>query len=142
MDTPRRLDANRAWPVLLAKRLVSVGPEPGIAVLNQGISGNQVLRDGAGISAQARFDRDVLSQAGVKWMILLEGINDINLHTRVSPEVPIFTSDDLTSDDLIGAYVQLIERAHTHGIKVIGATMTPEEGVWIASKKGKKFGRQ
>ena len=133
------LDANRAWPVLLGKRLVSVGPKPGIAVLNQGISGNQVLRDGAGISAQARFDRDVLSQAGVKWMILLEGINDINLHTRVSPEVPLFTSDDLTSDDLIGAYVQLIERAHTHGIKVIGATMTPEEGVWIATKRGEEI---
>jgi lysophospholipase L1-like esterase len=133
------LDANRAWPTLLAKRLVSVGPEPGTAVLNQGISGNQVLRDGAGTSAQARFDRDVLSQAGVKWMILLEGINDINLHTRVSPEIPIFTSDDLTSDDLIGAYVQLIERAHTHGIRVIGATMTPEEGVWITSKKGEEI---
>ncbi len=130
------LDKNHAWPTLLAKRLASVGSQPGIAVVNQGISGNQVLRDGAGISALARFDRDVLSQAGVKWMILLEGINDINLHSRISPEVPVSTSDDLTSDDLIGAYVQLIERAHTHGIKVIGATLTPEEGVWIASKKG------
>jgi lysophospholipase L1-like esterase len=120
-------------------RLAPVGSKPGIAVVNQGISGNQVLRDGAGISALARFDRDVLSQAGVKWMILLEGINDINLHTRISPEVPLPTSDDLTSDDLIGAYVQLIERAHTHGIKVIGATLTPEEGVWIASKKGEEI---
>ena len=132
------MDANRAWPALLAKRLASVGPQPGIAVVNQGISGNQVLRDGAGVSALARFDRDVLSQAGVKWMILLEGINDINLHTRVSPQVPLPTSDDLTSDDLIGAYVQLIERAHTHGIKVVGATITPEEGVWIASKRGEE----
>jgi lysophospholipase L1-like esterase len=133
------LDANRAWPELLGKRLVAVGSQPSIAVLNQGISGNQVLRDGAGISAQARFDRDVLSQAGVKWMILLEGINDINLHTRVTPELPLSTSDDLTSDDLIGAYLQLIEQAHTHGIKVIGATMTPEEGVWIASKRGEEI---
>jgi lysophospholipase L1-like esterase len=133
------LDTNHAWPALLAKRLAPVGSQPGIAVVNQGISGNQVLRDGAGISALARFDRDVLSQAGVKWMILLEGINDINLHTRISPEVPLPTSDDLTSDDLIGAYVQLIERAHTHGIKVIGATLTPEEGVWIASKKGEEI---
>jgi lysophospholipase L1-like esterase len=131
------LDANHAWPALLAKRLVSVGSQTGLAVLNQGISGNQVLRDGAGISAQARFDRDVLSQAGVKWMILLEGINDINLHTRVTPEIPS-TSDDLTSDDLIAAYIQLIERAHTHGIRVVGATMTPEEGVWITSKRGEE----
>ena len=132
------LDANFAWPELLAKRLASGGQGPRIAVVNQGISGNQVLRDGAGVSAQARFDRDVLSQAGVKWMILLEGINDINLHTRITPEIPL-TSDDLTSDDLIGGYMQLIERAHTHGIKVLVATMTPEEGVWIASKRGEEI---
>jgi lysophospholipase L1-like esterase len=131
------LDRNHAWPTLLAKRLISVGSEPGLGVLNQGISGNQVLRDGAGISALARFDRDVLSQAGVKWMILLEGINDINLHTRITPEIPS-TSDDLTSEDLIAAYIQLVERAHTHGIRVVGATMTPEEGVWITSKRGEE----
>jgi len=98
--------------------------------VNQGISGNQVLRDGAGISALARFDRDVLSRPGVKWMILLEGINDINIRGR-NPG-----PDALTTDELIAGYRQLIERAHTAGIRVIGATIMPEEGVPTASERG------
>jgi hypothetical protein len=67
------LDANRALPALLAKRLNSNKVTENVSVVNQGISGNQVLRDGAGLSALARFDRDVLSIAGVRWVILLEG---------------------------------------------------------------------
>jgi lysophospholipase L1-like esterase len=102
-------------------------------VLNMGISGNQVLRDGAGQSALARFDRDVLSRPRVQWMILLEGINDINIRGR-NPG-----PDALTSDDLIGGYRQLIEQAHTHGIKVIGATVMPEEGVPTASERGEQI---
>jgi lysophospholipase L1-like esterase len=124
------LDANKAWPILLAKRLRASKGMPAISVVNQGISGNQVLRDGAGISALARFDRDVLSIAGVRWVILLEGINDINLRGRTDgPE-------SVTSEDLIAGYRQIIERAHTHGIKVIGATLTPEEGVPTMSERG------
>jgi lysophospholipase L1-like esterase len=123
-------DANLAWPALLAKRLAANKATAHIAVLNQGISGNQVLRDGAGISALARFDRDVLSRPGVKWMILLEGINDINIRGRnPGPEA-------LTSEELIAGYRQLIERAHTYGIRVIGATIMPEEGVPTASERG------
>ena len=123
-------DANLAWPTLLAKRLAANKATAHIAVVNQGISGNQVLRDGAGISALARFDRDVLSRPGVKWMILLEGINDINIRGRnPGPEA-------LTSDELIAGYRQLIERAHTAGIRVIGATIMPEEGVPTASERG------
>jgi lysophospholipase L1-like esterase len=127
------LDANRAWPTLLAKRLNSNPGARHISVVNQGISGNQVLRDGAGISALARFDRDVLSIAGVKWVILLEGINDINF--RGWNDGP----DGLTSDDLIAGYKQIIERCHTHGIKVVGATLTPEEGVPTMSERGEKI---
>jgi lysophospholipase L1-like esterase len=127
------LDANRSWPALLAKRLNSNKDLQRIAVVNQGISGNQVLRDGFGISALARFDRDVLSVAGVKWVILLEGINDINMRGRTDgPE-------SVTSDDLIGGYRQIIERAHMHGIKAIGATLTPEEGVPTMSERGEKI---
>jgi lysophospholipase L1-like esterase len=127
------LDANRAWPALLAKRLSLNKDMKHIAVVNQGISGNQVLRDGAGISALARFDRDVLSIAGVRWMILLEGINDINIRGRTDgPEA-------LASDDLIAGYRQIVERAHTHGIKVIGATLTPEEGVPTMSERGEQI---
>jgi lysophospholipase L1-like esterase len=127
------VDANRTWPALLAKRLNSNKGTKHVAVVNQGISGNQVLRDGAGVSALARFDRDVLSIAGVKWVILLEGINDINLRGREAG------SDALTSDDLIAGYRQIIERSHTHGIKVIGATLTPEEGVSTASERGEEI---
>jgi lysophospholipase L1-like esterase len=127
------LDANRAWPALLAKRLNSNKDLPRIAVVNQGISGNQVLRDGFGISALARFDRDVLSIAGVKWVILLEGINDINIRGRADGP------DAVTSDDLISGYRQIIERSHTHGIKVIGATLTPEEGVPTMSERGEQI---
>ena len=129
------LDANRAWPALLAKRLNANRGTQHIAVVNQGISGNQVLRDGAGLSALARFDRDVLSIAGVKWVILLEGINDINIRGRMDGP------DALTSEDLIAGYRQIIERAHTHGIKVIGATLTPEEGVPTASERGEEIRR-
>jgi lysophospholipase L1-like esterase len=126
-------DANQAWPTLLASRLAEKKATAHIAVINQGISGNQVLRDGAGVSALARFERDVLNRAGVKWMILLEGINDINIRGR-NPG-----PNALTSDDLIGGYRQLLDMAHTHGIKVIGATIMPEEGVPTASPRGEEI---
>jgi lysophospholipase L1-like esterase len=97
-----------------------------IGVSNMGISGNRVLLDGAGASALARFDRDVLSQSGVKWVMLLEGINDIG---HIEAGLP-------TADDLIGAYRQIIEMAHTHGIKAIGCTLTPYEGAKYATDAG------
>ena len=78
----------------------------------------------------ARFDRDVLSRPGVKWVILLEGINDINLHGQ------FVGSDALTSEDLIFGYRQIIDRAHTYGIKVVGATIMAEEGVWLSTPVG------
>ena len=116
-------DANMAWPTLLAKRMKENKATQYVAVVNQGISGNQVLRDGAGISALARLDRDVLTRPGVKWVILLEGINDINIRTRPNGPNP------LTAEELIWGYRQIIERCHAQGIKVIGATLTPAEGV-------------
>jgi lysophospholipase L1-like esterase len=126
------LDTDQAWPTLLAKRL-NADKTQRVAVVNQGISGNQVLRDGAGLSALARFDRDVLSRPGVKWVILLEGINDINIRGRVDGP------NALTSDELIWGYRQIIARAHAHGIKVIGATIMPEEGVPTASEPGEQI---
>jgi lysophospholipase L1-like esterase len=125
------VDANTAWPALLAKRLAANNQN--VAVINQGISGNQVVRDGAGVSALARFDRDVLGRPGVKWIILLEGINDINIRGRATgPEA-------LTSDELIAGYRQIIERAHMNEIKVVGATIMPEEGVPTASERGEEI---
>jgi lysophospholipase L1-like esterase len=123
-------DADQMWPTLLAKRLGEKRNGPRISVLNEGISGNEVLRDGAGVSALARLDRDVLSEPGVRWIVLLDGINDINLHGQVTGP------DALVADDLIRGYKEIIARAHLHNIKVMGATLTPEDGVWLAGPVG------
>lgn len=123
------VNANMAWPALLARRFSERGGRR-IAVLNAGISGNQVLRDGAGVSALARFDRDVASEPGVRWVILLEAINDINIHGQITG------SGALTAEDLIAGYQQLIARAHMDHLRIMGATLTPEEGVWLAGPVG------
>jgi len=124
------VDANTAWPALLAKRFSERQGGPRVAVLNAGISGNQVLRDGAGVSALARFDRDVATEPGVRWVVLLEAINDINIHGQVTGPT------GLTADDLIAGYKQLIARAHMDHLKIMGATLTPDEGVWLAGPIG------
>ena len=122
--TTSTVDANRSWPTLLSERLVANPATRDVSVLNMGIAGNQILADGAGVSALARFDRDVISQSGVKWLMILEGINDMNFASlRGNAPGPA-----LTADDLIGGMKQMIERAHTHGIKVIGCTLTPFGG--------------
>ena len=120
-------DTDHSWPSLLARRLAANKATENLAIVNQGISGNRVLGDGAGVSALARFDRDVLSQPGVKWLIVMEGINDIGIGARAG---------SVTADDLIAAHRQLIERAHLHGIKVIGATLTPYGGASYYSDEG------
>jgi lysophospholipase L1-like esterase len=122
-------DANRAWPALLAQRLAGDKRTRHVAVVNQGISGNQVLRNGAGLSMLARFDRDVLSRPGVKWVVLLGGINDINIRGR-------FGTDPLTPEQLIDGYEQIVARSHAHGIRVVGATVTPQEGQRTATAQG------
>jgi lysophospholipase L1-like esterase len=122
-------DSNHNWPSLLAARLAKDKRTAGIGVANMGIGGNRVLYDGSGASALARFDRDVLSQSGVKWVMLLEGINDIGRVGTPTPEAP-------TADDLISAYRQMIEIAHTHGIKVIGCTLTPYQGAGYSREAG------
>ena len=119
--TTSTVDANRSWPSLLSERLVANPATADLSVLNMGIAGNQILADGAGVSALARFDRDVLSQAGVKWLMILEGINDMNFATFAGNT----GGPAVTADDLIGGMKQMIARAHTHGIKVIGCTLTP-----------------
>lgn len=116
-------DTDNSWPSHLARRLAAAGASH-LAVLNQGISGNRVLRDGVGPNALARFDRDVLGMSGVKWMILLESINDIGQGNRAG----IAESDKVTADDVIGAMRQLIEKARSHGIRVVGGTLTAVEG--------------
>ena len=124
-------NANERWPDLLAQRLHSSGKTAKLAVLNQGIGGNRLLREGAGPAALARFDRDVLAQSGAKYLILLEGINDIGV--AFTPKGPGYP---LTADELIVAYKQLADRAHSHGLKVFGATLTPYLGAGYATPQG------
>jgi lysophospholipase L1-like esterase len=124
-------NTNHTWPALLAARLAGNKATSTVGVANVGINGNRVLYDGSGASALARFDRDVLSQSGVKWVMLLEGINDIG---KLSAQPP--TPEAATADDLIAAYRQFIDMAHTHGIKAIGCTLTPYEGAKYATEGG------
>ena len=100
-------NTNNRWPDELARRLAA--QKIPLGVLNEGIAGNRVLCDGAGVSALARFDRDVLAQTGAKYVVVLESINDIGIGR--SNAVP-------SADDLIAAHKQLIERAHAHGLKI------------------------
>jgi len=133
--TTSTVDANRSWPSFLAQRILTTPGAPKLAVLNEGIAGNRVLADGAGVNALARFDRDVLGQAGVKWLFIMESINDIGQTTRANATA----GPPVTPDDLIGALKQMVERAHTHGIKVIGCTLTPYEGAAYYSEQGEEI---
>ncbi|HKR28849.1 MAG TPA: SGNH/GDSL hydrolase family protein [Terriglobales bacterium] len=119
-------DANNRWPDVLAKRLQANAATRGVAVLNHGIGGNRILLDGLGPNALARFDQDVLAQPGARYLIVLEGINDIGTLSR-EHEVPTAEHDALTHH-ITAAYEQMITRAHTHGIKVFGATILPFVG--------------
>ena len=131
------------WPDLLAKRLADDHGAP-LAVANEGIGGNRILHDGAGISALARFDRDVLAEPGITALIVLEGINDIGWpHLKLPqpkdapapPENP-FAGQDVTAADLILGLKQIIDRAHQHGIRVFGATLTPYDGAGYFAPDG------
>ena len=128
-------NTDHSWPSLLAKRLQASEATSKIAIVNQGISGNRLLRDGTGSNALARFDRDVLAQPGVKWVTLMEGINDIGQGTRAGAPA----ENAVTLDELIGAQKQFIERAHSAGLKVVGATLTPYEGAAYYSEAGEKI---
>ena len=132
------MDANRRWPDLLANRLNATA-KPGWGVVNMGISGNQVLADGMGQSALARFDRDVLAVPGVRVLVIFEGINDLGIsygHIE-GPLAEAFKKPlPVTADSLIAGYRQLIARAHARGIKVLAATITPYGGASYYSEEG------
>jgi lysophospholipase L1-like esterase len=127
------IDTSNTWPALLAARLAANKSTANIAVVNEGIGGNRVLTDAAGlagVNALARLDRDVLSQPSVKWLMVMEGINDIG---ALAQPTTVFR---VTADDLIGAYQQIIARAHAHGIRVIGCTLTPYGGAGYFTEEG------
>lgn len=113
---------DRGWPGALARRLHSKG----ISVVNAGIGGNRLLKNYsiAGASALTRLERDVFSVPGLSHIILLEGINDIGMSAgMMGDHAPL-----VDAEDLIGAYSQIVTRAHERRIKVLCATVTPFEG--------------
>lgn len=114
-------DALRGWPEVLARRLTARKGGNRYTVLNAGIAGNRLLVRGWGSAGLARLDRDVLRIDGVTHLILLEGINDINFSGRS----PFGTNPEITADDLISGYRQVIARARARGIKVFIGTLTP-----------------
>jgi lysophospholipase L1-like esterase len=126
-------DANARWPDRLAERL-----HGSWGIVNEGISGNRLLADGAGVSALARFDRDVLSASGVKAVVIMLATNDLGIgYGPVNPNrAPPAPAPAPTAQDLMAGYRQLIDRAHAHGIKVYATTVMPFEGASYWSPQG------
>ena len=134
------------YPDQLAMRLSRGQGNAPCAVVNEGIGGNRILHDGAGTSALARFDRDVLSHPGVKNLIVLLGVNDIGFpRVRMSelkiPNVGVnqFASERVSAEEIIWGLQQIISRGREHGIKVYGATIMPFEGTNSYDAEGEQI---
>jgi lysophospholipase L1-like esterase len=119
-------NGNDRWTDVLAARLQGSAATRNVGVSNQGIGGNHLLSDGLGPNALARFDRDVLAPTGVRWVIVFEGVNDLGGLAR-NGEVGVEQHRALV-EQVIKAYRQITERAHSHGLRVFGATITPYTG--------------
>jgi lysophospholipase L1-like esterase len=119
-------NGNDRWTDVLAARFQAAPATRSIGVSNEGIGGNHLLIDGLGPNALARFDRDVLAPAGVRWVIVFEGVNDLGGLAR-DGEVPPAAHEALVAR-VIAAYQQIVARAHAHGLRVYGATITPYVG--------------
>ena len=122
------VNANDRWPDFLARRLLAAPATHHVSVLDEGISGNRVLHNApcCGVSALARLHRDVLAQDGVRWVILLEGINDIGFSGLTGPETAPHTN--VSAAQIIAGYQQIIAEVHAKGLKIYGATLTPFKG--------------
>jgi lysophospholipase L1-like esterase len=128
------VDADNNWPSDLVRRAAKTSKSSTLAVVNEGIVGNRLLRDADifGVSALARFDRDALVLPGVTHIVLLEGINDISFPgAKMDGQYLADPAETRSVQDITDAYRQLISRAHARGLKLIGATITPCEGVSI-----------
>jgi lysophospholipase L1-like esterase len=119
-------NGNDRWTDVLAQRLQGSAETRNIGVSNQGIGGNHLLIDGLGPNALARFDRDVLAPAGVRWVIVFEGVNDLGGLAR-DGEVSA-AEHAARVQSVVAAYQQIIARAHSHGLRVYGVTITPYVG--------------
>ncbi len=106
------------WADVLSRRLLDNEPTSQVGVLNMGIGGNCVLGGGLGPTASSRYQRDLLGQEGVKWIILFEAVNDLG---GAGNGVQ-------TAKRIIDVYKQIIREAHEKGIYVFGGTITPFKG--------------
>jgi lysophospholipase L1-like esterase len=127
-------NANHRWPDILAARLHDDPNSKTVSVLNVGIGGNRVLNEGTGPSALSRLNRDVLSQSAVRYVIVLECINDIGRLAEI--EAPW---DRITVQQLEFGLKQIADTAHEHGLKTVGATLTPYAGAGYYSDKGEQI---
>ncbi len=109
-------DGNNRWPDDLAQLLNANPTTAGVAVVNMGIGGGGIF-GGLGPAAVNRFNRDVLNQSGVRWLVVFEGVNDIG-----------GDGNGTVATNLIAAYKQFITKAHAHNIAAYGATITPFGG--------------
>jgi lysophospholipase L1-like esterase len=119
-------NGNNRWTDVLAERLQAGHKSRNIGVSNQGIGGNHLLTDGLGPNALARFDRDVLAPAAVRWVIVFEGVNDLG---AIAQRADASAAEHAALvQRVIAAYQQMIVRAHAHGLRIYGATITPYVG--------------
>jgi lysophospholipase L1-like esterase len=124
-----QIGANDRWPSLLAKRLVAALGDRAPGIVDEGIGGNRVLNDSPcfGQSALTRFGRDVLSVPNVRDVILLEGINDIGFSQQPNTGCSV-PNTNVSAEQIINGYRQIIALAHTHGLKIFGGTLVPFKG--------------
>ena len=115
------VDSNNRWPDHVAERLQSEGHKD-VAVVNEAFSGDRVLTNGMGTNALGRFDMSVLSHPRVSTVVMMMGINDIGWPGAgaITP-----TDPEPTADDIITGYKQIVDRAHAHGLRFVGVTLTP-----------------
>jgi lysophospholipase L1-like esterase len=119
-------NGNDRWTDVLARRIFERAETPNVGIVNEGIGGNHLLTDGLGPNALARFDRDVLAPAAVRWVIVFEGVNDLGGLAQKAGATPAEHAALVAR--ILGAYQQIIARAHAHGLLVYGATITPYVG--------------
>ncbi|KAJ7247856.1 SGNH hydrolase [Mycena haematopus] len=112
-------DGNDRWPDLVLARMQKNPATSQISVNNQAAGGNRILADGLGPNALGRIDRDVLSQTGVKYAMIFEGVNDIGV------EDATVEAQQVIGDRVIAAFKQIVTRVHAAGIPMFAATITP-----------------
>ena len=128
-------ETNRRWPDVLAPLLAANKKTAALSVVNEGIGGNRILHEGTGPSALDRYSREVLSQPNARFVLMLEGINDIgNMHRA--------PADAITEQQLINAFTSLASQAHARGMKFIPATILPYGGARYYSDDGEAIRQQ